>query len=442
MWWYLSVREPLPSSSPSSSTLTPIPSHPIPLPASSPQTGPWYSRAACAWWDWGRSPFGHCAKAWSHCDSELQNVPWCISALLPGWAWGAGRKRAGRGAQGGDTEKQWSVGAGDGRKGKQISGGGRKKPHQRIYKVAFTSLGGSHGLLGQDFFFLFGLERKKALVIFSETYFQPLRSTHFSSGIWLDDVPEQQERWPQGCWDMISFSSRPNTGLYAASLIGLLLICSATPANACTHGHTHGHTSSMDLSESTECFRTTEGNFQSDKQLLQLFKISVLLWKRTFKPRAGRQSHKHAGTPLVQAIQGPVLKVKHGTALWRRLQTTFMTWPRSKQATETTEHKNAYPRAYTHTLALDTLYWTQHMLRPYSLLLSAYSLKRVCGGGENSDSRNPEVRASSLTPNSLERKKRSEVRNEWKRIHQVTVYWKGYFISHFAASEFLILAWQ
>lgn len=23
-------------------------------------------------------------KAWSHCDSELQNVPWCISALPPG----------------------------------------------------------------------------------------------------------------------------------------------------------------------------------------------------------------------------------------------------------------------------------------------------------------------------------------------------------------------
>lgn len=129
-----------------------------------------------------------------------------------------------------------------------------------------------------------------------------------------------------------------------------------------THTHTDTHLLRICLNPPSVS-RTNEGNFQSDKQLLQLFKISVLLWKRTFKPRAGRQSHQHAATPLAQAVQGPVLKVKHGTALWRRLQTTFMTWPRSKQATETTEHKNAHPHTYTYT----------HTSTGYTLLNTPYA---------------------------------------------------------------------
>lgn len=181
--------------------------HPIPPPASWPQTGPWCSRAACAWWDWGRSPFGHCAKAWSHCDSELQNVPWCISALLPGWAWGAGRKRAGRGAQGRDTEKQWSAGAGDGRKGKQISGGGRKKPHQRIYKVAFTSLGGgvTWSFRARFVFFSFRVGKKKSI-------------GHFQ---W--DIFPATKKYPLLFWNLIGWCARA-AGALATRLLGHDLI--------------------------------------------------------------------------------------------------------------------------------------------------------------------------------------------------------------------------
>ena len=55
---------------------------------------------------------------------------------------------------------------------------------------------------------------------------------------------------PQGCGDMISFSSSPNTGLYTVSMIGRLLICSATTTDACARAHT----SSVDLPETMEPF--------------------------------------------------------------------------------------------------------------------------------------------------------------------------------------------
>lgn len=103
----------------------------------------------------------------------------------------------------------------------------------------------------------------------------------------MDDVPDQRESSPQGCWDMISFSSSSSTGLYTVSLIGLLLICSATAANACTHSHT----SSMDLSESTERFSE-----RGSRDQIRLLKLSVLSRKQTFKQRACRQSNKHTHT--------------------------------------------------------------------------------------------------------------------------------------------------
>lgn len=86
-------------------------------------------------------------KAWSHCDSKLQNVPWCISTLPPGWARGSEREEEWRGEKGGRREKEELSRGLRGRKtGKPKEGGepakrggdkrgreGVKWGHQRTY---------------------------------------------------------------------------------------------------------------------------------------------------------------------------------------------------------------------------------------------------------------------------------------------------------------------